>query len=101
MNINQISFFNIGISKKKYQDFYDVLIPGVLILNSDDKYLFVEFIDEINFNKIKIFDYSSDWWNLAANYFMITNKQITNKKYLSGLLQLQIKKIKMVYLSCK
>lgn len=87
MNINQISFFNIGISKKKHQDFYDVLIPGVLILNSDDKYLFVEFIDEINFNKIKIFDYSSDWWNLAANYLMITNKHIANKKYLSGLLQ--------------
>ena len=43
MIINQISFFNIGISKKKHQDFYDVLIPGVLILNSDDKYLFVEF----------------------------------------------------------
>jgi len=87
MKINQISFFNIGVSKKKNQDFYDVLKPGVLILNSDEKYLIIEFIDENYSNKIKILDYYSEWWELAANHLIKTNRYSINKKFLSGLIQ--------------
>tara|TARA_A100001011_G_C14275083_1_gene828807 strand:- start:1112 stop:1618 length:507 start_codon:yes stop_codon:yes gene_type:complete len=87
MKINQISFFNIGVSKKKQQDFYDVLKPGIAVLSGDYEYALIKFTNENDLSEIKIFNHNLDWWDLATNHLIKINKFKVNKKFLSGLLQ--------------
>jgi hypothetical protein len=87
LKINKISFFNIGDSSQKGQDYFDVIKRGVCVLHGQtDECILVKYKNNNTVETERLSYLEQDYWDLAAKFIIAENKFKASYDLIKGLI---------------